>query len=91
LQLSDGLGGLLNGEKRLLDRPAICQVRVKRKKQLRRSQDQGNGESGKVREGSNITYDVNELTNRYASVGGGGDYGGRQGRCEKDRAATGAD
>jgi len=29
-----------------------------------------------VREGSNITYDVNELTNRYARVGVGVEFSG---------------
>jgi hypothetical protein len=40
----------------------------------------GNTESVNVRDGNTITYDVNELSNRYASVGGSGleyDAGGR--------------
>jgi len=32
----------------------------------------GNTESVNVRDGNTITYDVNELTNRYASVGESG-------------------
>jgi len=45
----------------------------------------GNTESVNVRDGNNITYDVNELTNRYASVGESGLEYDAAGNLIKDR------
>jgi len=45
----------------------------------------GNTESVNVRDGNTITYDVNELTNRYASVGGSGLEYDAAGNLAKDR------
>jgi len=49
----------------------------------------GNRESVNVRDGNTITYDVNELTNRYASVGGSALEYDAAGNLTKDRLGYG--
>jgi len=49
----------------------------------------GDRESVNVRDGNTITYDVNELTNRYASVGGSGLEYDAAGNLTKDRLGYG--